>query len=69
MQANYLEVVEMTREEKIEMYMQAPKRKLAEMLFEANRQLEILTPIVYIDGKRVETRHERCDCIDYDTTV
>ena len=38
---NFMQVVTMTDEEKIKMYMAIPKKKLAEMLVEANRHLEV----------------------------
>lgn len=39
---NYRQVVEMTDEEKIKMYMKQRKRKLAEMLVAVNKELDKL---------------------------
>jgi len=37
---NFMQVVKQTKEEKMKMYMKLPKKKLAEMLIEANRVIQ-----------------------------
>lgn len=45
---NFSQVVEQIDEEKLKMYMKLPKKKLVEMLIEANRCIRISTPFTEI---------------------
>lgn len=43
MNSNFLQIVPQTYEEKVEMYMKLDKRKIVDMLIEANMHLDRLT--------------------------
>lgn len=46
MNTNYMQVVEMTDEEKLKMYLKEPKEKIAKMLIECNKIIGRLQPQV-----------------------
>lgn len=48
MKANYMQVVHLNDKEKMKMYMRQPKRKLAEMLINANNVIDALGGMVTV---------------------
>ena len=46
-----VQVIEMTKEEKLAMYMKLPKKQLAEMLYECNRLMDRM-PIFQVEDSK-----------------
>ncbi len=56
MDTNYMQVVEMTDEEKLKMYLKEPKEKIAKMLIECNKIIGRLQPQVIAKTAGIEFR-------------
>lgn len=56
MTSGYLQVVEQTHEEKVEMYMKSSKEDLIKMLIECNRCLDVIGPTVVINEQTVSKK-------------
>ena len=54
-----IQVIELTREEKIKMYRRMKKRDLAEMLANANEYLNVYGPSITLDLGKVTTSTNR----------